>query len=165
MNRLVTTALIVIGVVCVCAPSLLAHQKPQSPSVAQGQRISVCSLLPKEEVKKHIPWIPLLDSMKPEEEPIGISGSSCNYPSVHIQVLSFSERFLETARKKGGLETVSGAGDEAYFHNNSNRYAELYVRVGKHMLTLQANVPNDRKIESVKLGVLSLAKALVAKLR
>jgi len=37
--------------------------------------------------------------------------------------------------------------------------------LGKHMLTLQADVPNDGKIESVKLGAVSLAKALVAKLR
>ena len=164
MNRLVNAALIALGVACTYPPSLVAQQKPQAPSAPQGQRISVCSLLPKEEVKKHIPWLPLLDSMKPEEEPIGTSGSSCNYPSVHIQVLPFTDRFLETARKKGGLETVAGVGDEAYFHNNRDRYAELYVRVGRHMLTLQANVPNDGKIESVKPGVLSLAKALVAKL-
>jgi len=164
MNRRINAALFAVCVVCVCAPPLLAKQKPQPAAAPQGQRISVCSLLPKEEVKKHIPWIPLLDSMKPEEEPIGTAGSSCNYPSVHIQVLPFTERFLETAKKKGGLETIAGVGDEAYFHNNRNHYAELYVRVGKHMLTLQASVPNDGKIESVKPGVLSLAKALVTKL-
>ena len=161
MNRLVKAVLIAVGVVCACAPSLLA----QNPSAAQAQRISACSLLPKEEVKKHLPWLSMLDQMKIEEEPIGASGSSCNYPSVHVQVLSFSPSFLETARKKGGLETVAGVGDEAYFHNNSNRYAELYVKVGQRMLTLQADVPNDGKIESVKPGVLSLAKAYVAKLR
>ena len=64
---------------------------------------------------------------------------------------------------KPRLETISGVGDEAYLHNNANRYAELYVRAGKHLLTLQANM--DGKIESVKPGVLNLAKALAPKLR
>jgi hypothetical protein len=70
---------------------------------------------------------------------------------------------IDVARKKGGLETIRGVGDEAYFHNNASRYAELYAGAGKHLLTLQANA--DDKIVSVKPGVLNLAKALVAKLR
>lgn len=37
------------------------------------------------------------------------------------------------------------------------------MRAGTHLLTLQANV--DGPIESVKPGVLNLARALVAKLR
>ena len=41
--------------------------------------------------------------------------------------------------------------------------AELYVRAGKHLVTLQANV--DGHVESVRPGVVNLAKALVAKLR
>jgi hypothetical protein len=70
---------------------------------------------------------------------------------------------IDAARKKGGLETISGVGDEAYFYNNANRYAELYVKTGKSMLTLQANW--DGKSEAVKTGSVNLAKALVAKLR
>jgi hypothetical protein len=70
---------------------------------------------------------------------------------------------LDVAREKGGLETIGGVGDEAYFHNNADRYAELYVRAGQHLLTLQANV--DGNMEAVKPGVVNLAKALVAKLR
>jgi hypothetical protein len=155
MKRFVNALLILLGVGSFCPGSLLA-QAPSSP------RINACSLVPKEEVKKYLPWIDVLDSMAPEEEPIGDSGSSCNYPSVFIQVLPSSSRILELAREKGGLETISGVGDEAYFHNNADRYAELYVRVGNHLLTVQANV-NDT-IESVKPGVLSLAKALAAKL-
>ena len=37
------------------------------------------------------------------------------------------------------------------------------MRAGKHLLTVQADVDNN--VESVKPGVLNLAKALVAKLR
>lgn len=164
MNGFIKAALVAIGVVSSCPPSLLA-QPPmsQQPSASGSPRISACSLVPKEEVKKHLPWLSVLDSMAIEEEPIGISGSSCNYPSVFIQVLPFSQGTVDLLRKKGGLETISGVGDEAYLHNNANRYAELYVRAGKHLLTLQANM--DGKIESVKPGVLNLAKALVPKLR
>ena len=161
MNRPFATLLSVVGIAAVLAEPLAALPRQQPPP----ERIKVCALLPKEEVKKHLPWIAALDRLAPEEEPFGTSGSSCNYPSVTIQVLPFSQNFLDAARKRGPLETIAGIGDEAYFHNNSNRYAELYVRTGKHLLTLQGNAPNDGKIESVKPGVLSLAKALVAKLR
>jgi hypothetical protein len=39
----------------------------------------------------------------------------------------------------------------------------LYVRVGTHTLTLQANA--DGNIESIKPRVVDLAQALIAKLR
>lgn len=59
----------------------------------------------------------MLDQMAPEEEPIGTSGSSCNYPSVMIQVIPFTRVTVDALRKKG-VETIAGLGDEAYFHNN-----------------------------------------------
>ena len=164
VNRFVIAALIALSAVSACAPALLPQpQPPQQRPTAAAPRIRACSLLPKDEVKKHLPWRPLLDQFAIEEEPVGNYGSSCNYPSVFIQVLPFLQGTIDAARKKGGLETIGGVGDEAYFHNNANRYAELYVRAGTHLLTVQANV--DGSIGSVKPGVLNLAKALVAKLR
>jgi hypothetical protein len=153
---------IAVGVVSAGLPSLLA-QRSQQPPAAGVPRINACSLVPKDEVKKHLPWLSVLDSLPVEEEPIGTSGSSCNYPSVFVQVLPFSQGTMDLVRKKTGLEIVTGVGDEAYLHNNANRYAELYVRSGKYMLTLQANM--DGKIDAVKPGVLTLARAFVAKLR
>lgn len=155
MNRPAVALLTALATVFPCS-QILSAQASASPA------IRVCSLLPKAEVKRHLPWMDALDQMPPEEHAIGDSGSSCSYPSVHVQVLPSSSRILEIARERGGLEKVSGLGDEAYFHNNSNRYAEVYVRAGRHILTVQANV--DDKIEAVKPGALSLAKALVAKL-
>ena len=149
--------------VAAIASPLRAWRAPAQAKAPAGT-VKVCSLLTKADVKKHLPWAAFLDQMEPEETPIGNSGSSCNYPSVDVQVLAFRQGTIDAARKKGGLESVSGIGDEAYFHNNANRYAELYVRVGDRLLTLQANV-SAGGIESVKPGVLSLAKALVAKLR
>lgn len=155
MNRFAVALLIALAIGS-SYPQALSAQAGASPAVR------VCSLLPKEEVKRHVPWIDALDRMEPEEEAIGASGSSCNYPSVHIQVLPSSSRILEIAHKKGGLERISGIGDEAYFYNNSGEYAEVYVRAGRHILTVQANV--EDRIETVKPGALNLARVLVSKL-
>jgi hypothetical protein len=163
MHRIVNAALIAAGLAVALPAGLLAQAKSPVSSASSTPPIKVCSLLPKADVKKHLPWNAIVDGMPPEEEAIGNCGSSCNYPSVTIQVMPFSQGIVDALRKQGALETIARVGDEAYFHNNRNRYAELYVRVGKRMLTLQANA--DGKIDAVKPGTLDLAKVLVAKLR
>jgi hypothetical protein len=155
VNRYVSRALAVVGVVAASAPSLHAQ--------AGKAGIHACSLLTKEEVKRHLPWVPALDQFPVEEEPIGNSGSSCNYPSATIQVMPFSPSTIDAARKKGGLETLKDIGDEAYFYNNPAGYAEIYAKTGKYLVTVQANARN--KVDAVKPGAMNLAKALVAKVR
>jgi hypothetical protein len=154
VNRYANAALIALGV----AASATALQ-----AQAGKANIRACSLLPKEEVKRYLPWIPALDQFPVEEEPIGNSGSSCNYPSAMIQVMPFSQSMIDGARKKGGLETLKDIGDEAYFYNNPNGYAEVYAKTGKYLVTVQANARG--KVDAVKPGAMNLAKALVAKLR
>ena len=164
MNRFVRMVVVAAGVVSALPHSLPAQSgAPQQPSAAGSQKIKACSLVTKEEVKKHLPWRPQLDQFPVEEEDIGTTGSSCNYPSVFIQVMLFTQGSIDAARKISGIETVSGIGDEAYFSNNHDRFAELYVKVGKRWLTLQANLSGD--MNTVKPGVMSLAKVLVGKLR
>jgi len=162
MNRFVAAVLIAISAISAYPSStpaqLVAAQQPPPAT----PRISVCSLLTKEEVKKHLPWVPLLDNMPIDEEPIGVSGSSCNYPSVFVQVLPFTQNFMDMVRKQDGIGTVAGVGDEAYFRHNPNGYAEIAVRTGDYVLTLQAGVDGD--VEAVKPGVLNLANAYVTKL-
>jgi hypothetical protein len=161
--RILKAALVVVGVVSAGLSPVLARPQASRPApAAAAPRIKVCSLVPKEEVKAHLPWIAALDQFAPEEEAIGASGSSCNYPSVLIQVLPASPGTVDLVRKKPGIETIAGVGDEAYFNNNADRYAELFVRVGQRLLTLQANA--NGKVAAVKPGVVNLAKALVAKL-
>jgi hypothetical protein len=152
----------ILMAVCVGAvfPAALQAQQPAAPG---GAAIRACALATKADVKKHLPWAAMLDNMPIEEEPIGSSGSSCNYPSVTIQVLPLSQPTLDAVRKKDDTEAVEGIGDEAYFHENPNGYGELYVKVGRNLLTLQASAEGD--IRAVKPGVVSLAKELVAKLR
>jgi hypothetical protein len=128
-----------------------------------AQQVEVCKLVPKDEVKRHLPWIDALDQLPIEEEAIGTSGSSCNYPTVFVQVLQFSQGSIDALRKDGPLETISTVGDEAYFRNNKNRYAELMVKVGPRMLTLQAD--GEGKMDTVKPKVIELAKVYVAALR
>lgn len=145
-------------------PPAADRSRSQAPAAAP-QRFQVCSLVPKEEVKKHLPWNDALDSMPIVEEPIGANGSSCEYPTVGVQVLAFNQAFLDAARQSAPLETISGVGDEAYFRNNQNRYAELFVKLGPRLLTLQASAEGAGKMETVKPRIIDLAKVYVAKLR
>jgi hypothetical protein len=155
MHRSTQPAMLLIAAAVFTASILSAQTK--SP-----QKINACSLLPASEVKKHLPWDARLDQFPPEEIAVGTDGSSCEYASVGIQVLPLTSRILETAKQRGRVENVSGIGSEALFYVNPNGYAELYVRTNKHVLTLQAD--SKRGVDAVKPGVLSLAKALVAKL-
>jgi hypothetical protein len=161
--RLVTIAM-TVNLIAPPASLALTSRAMVAQSAGTLARVNACSLLPKEEVKKHLPWEPALDHVPLDEEEIGKSGSGCGYPSVHVQVLTNPQSMIDVARKRGGLETIDGIGDDAYYYNNRDAYAELYVRVGQRMLTLQADVGKGEKAESVKPGVLSLAKALVSKL-
>ena len=144
---------------------LLAVSQPLAAQArgATAPRVEVCKLVPVSEVKKHLPWQDFLDRMPPEEEAIGTSGSSCNYATVHVQVLPYTASFVETARKSGPIEAISGLGDEAYFRNNKNRFAEVIVKVGSRLVTLQADA--DDNIDTVKPKVIALAKVYVEKLR
>lgn len=159
MRHIAKATLMVVAMGCALPPSLHA----QRPAAAGTAAIRACALVTKADVKKHLPWAPMLDNMPVEEEPVGATGSSCNYPSVTIQVLPFSRRTLDMVRAKKGTDAIDGIGDEAYFHRNPNGYGELYAKVGTHLLTLQATAEDD--ISAVKPGVESLARALVTKLK
>jgi hypothetical protein len=164
MNPVVNGPLCSTVIVCVCSQPLRASQQSQ-PSPGTTSRISACSLLTREEVKKHLPWASVLDQLKTQEEALGTYGSACTYPSVEVQVMSFRQGTLDTVKKMENVEPVPGVGDEAYLRDNRGRYAELVVKVGNELLTLQANIPTGQKIDSVKPGVVSLATAMVPKLR
>jgi hypothetical protein len=132
---------------------------------AQSVRVAACKLLSKDEVKKILPWAAMFDQMPIEEEPIGIAGSSCNYPSATVQVLAYTPRFFDEVRKLGKLEPLTGIGDEAYFFADPRGYADVYSKVGNRIVTVQATPGPGQKLESLKPGAITLVKALVAKLR
>ena len=153
MNRSAARSLILVA--AVSAYPVHAQNKPQ--------RIAVCSLLPKAEVRKHLPWKDIVDSMAPEEEAVGADGSSCNYPSVLVQVFPAVRLVRGQPSTQPGWQPLSGVGDEAWFRANRTEYAELYVKTATHTLTIQANA--DGNVDAVKPGAISLAKAFLAKLR
>ena len=156
-------------VVVVGLPSIRALAAIEAPGVPQGTAykvVKVCSLVPLADVKKLAPWAPHIDPFaKAEEEAIGSTGSSCNYPTAHVQVMAFDQRMLDAAGKAGKLEPVPGVGDEAWIRNNRDRFAELYARVGPHLLTVQTDIGINETFDSEKPTLIALAKAFVAKLR
>jgi hypothetical protein len=152
--------------ICLLAASAAARALPQAPSGAKYQVVKACSLLPLAEVKKLAPWPKQMDAFaKAEEEPLGSYGSSCNYPTLDLQVMSFARSTIDSLRKQGALETVSGVGDEAYLRHNKNGYAELYAKVGPHLLTVQYNLGPNQTYDASKPTVIALGKAFAAKLR
>ena len=122
-------------------------------------------MLPKSEVKKLIGGGQVFDMMPPEEEPVSTYGSSCNYPGVLVQVIPFLQSTIEDARKRGKLDDLSGIGDAAYSYDNPAGYAEIYVKVGARLLTIQRDVPMGQTQADVRPGAIALARTLVSKLR
>lgn len=135
--------------------------------------IRACTVLPASEVKR-LAALPdplnLFEKMPPEEEPVG-RGSSCNYPNVHVQIDPFDWSTIDSLRAKtpAQFEAVPGVGEAAYLRANkpaaSLEFAELYARIGTHVLTLQMDVPNGKTTAAVKPGLVALAQAYAAKLR
>ena len=84
--------LTIVVVASLCSTGALARQQP---STGKYQVVKVCSLLTLAELKKLAPWPPYMEPFaKVEEEPIGPDGSSCNYPTAHVQVMSFRQLVL-----------------------------------------------------------------------
>ena len=138
MHHLRQSLLVAAAIGCAASQIGVAFQAP-APAV------KVCSLLTQVEVRKLIGGSNVMDNLfKPEEEAVA-GGSSCNYPDVLIQVIPFRQSTIDTVRKRGGLEAVSGVGEEAYLYDNRGNYAEIYVKVGPHLLTLQRSIGRARR--------------------
>jgi hypothetical protein len=163
-DRPLKVSLMIVALCFVAAGPALRGLPQQSG--AKYQVVKACSLLSLAEVKKLAPWAPQMDQFaKAEEEPLGTYGSSCNYPSVDVQVMSFLRSSIDSLRKRGPLEPVSGVGDEAYLRNNGDEYAELYAKVGPHLLTLQLNIGGTKTYDASKPGLIELGKAFAARLQ
>ena len=162
MGRRAWTSLLAV-VIYASSLSLQAAAPSAPPQGSGATRVKACSLLTKEEVKQHLPWNSVVDFMAPEEEAVGAAGSSCNYASVFIQIFPVARKGTGQPSTEPGWQPVSGVGEEAYFRANGRQYAELYVRTSRHTVTLQANA--SPTVDAVKPGTISLANALLAKLR
>jgi len=164
----------ILAVIAAAAACATSHAQTRGGRAdAAKPAIRACALLPASEVKR-LAALPdplnLFDKMPPEEEPVG-RGTSCNYPSIHVQIDPFDWTTIDSVRAKNPaqFETVPGIGDAAFVRANkaasSLEFAELYARVGPHILTIQMDVPDGQSTASVKPGLVALAKAYVAKLQ
>jgi hypothetical protein len=146
---------------------------------AQGGRatggtaaIRACTVLPASEVKRLVGLpdpLNLYTKLPPEEETIG-RGSSCTYPNVHVQIDPFVWSTIDSVRTKtpAAYEAIPGVGEAAYLHVNkksSVEFAELYARIGTHVLTIQLDVPDGKTTAALKPNIIALAQAYAAKLR
>lgn len=150
-----------------CRASLVLLSLTLTPGLAGAQnaprRVAACSILPKAEVRRHLPWNDIVDRIPPEEEQMGLAGSACEYPSVRIQVSPVQRLVRGVPSTQPGWQAVSGVGDEAWFRANGKEYGELYVKTATHTLTLQADAKGNPA--AVKPGTIALANALLAKLK
>jgi hypothetical protein len=153
--------------------SLSALAQTQTGRAASATpAIRACAVLPAAEVKRLVGLpdpLNLYTKMPPEEEPVG-RGSSCNYPDVHVQIDPFTWSTIESVRTRtpAEYEAIPGIGEAAYLHANrksSLEFAELYARIGPHVLTIQLDVPDGKTTAAVKPNVIALAQAYAAKLR
>ena len=155
-----------VAAVTIAGIDSAAAQKPQAPApTPTPTKVDACSLLTLTEVKQHLPWPKHMDKIaKAEPEDMGGAGSACEYPTVRVQVLPFSRGFLDAAHKGRKPESVPGLGDEASISANRNNYAELAVKVGPRLVTLQASIATGETYETTKPKTIALAKALIPKL-
>lgn len=168
-----TKAAVIVTTVIVLSCATAHAQPRQGQGPVATPTIRACALLPAMEVKK-LAALPdplnLYATMPPEEEPVG-KGSSCNYPNLHVQIDPFDWQTIDSMRAKNvaQFEAVPEVGDVAFMRANRAarlvEFAELYARVGSHVLTIQMDVPDGKSTASVKPGLVALAKAYVAKLR
>jgi hypothetical protein len=138
-------------------------------TAAPADVVHACSLLSKAEVKKIVPWPDFLDQMPVNEEAIA-GGTACNYPTVHVQVMTNDPgrwKGFVNALKNSPMETIPGVGDEAYLRDNKGYFAEFVARVGGQILTIQRSLDSMQgmTMEKAKPGIIELAEAYVAKLR
>jgi hypothetical protein len=159
---------VVVSLVVSIGSEVTAFQA--SGGVAAGKpAIRACSLLTKELVTKVTPRkdTSTLFLVAPQEESLGASGSACEYGGIGLQIDPFTPDRLEELRKQIGKDwtAVPGVGDSAYFRDNSGNFAELYVRVGTRTLTIQMSVPMGSTAAAIKPNTITLANALVPKLR
>ena len=143
----------------------LLHNAALAQSGAGARPPKACELLTPELVK-NVSVKKSADGA-PKELELGFTRSACEWGDVTLQIDPFTPAQLETMFKTGGpgWESVSAVGDAAYFHNVKDMMAELYVQVGKRTFGLLMEIPVGNKAATVKPNFITVANAIVPKLR
>ncbi len=129
---------------------------------------SACAILTKELLAAHTPTPPesfnLSTSVPPQEDRLGATGTACSFGGVTLQIDPFAAASVPKLVQKDWTR-VSGVGDVAYFRPNRTYYAELLVQSGARVVTIQMSVPRGKTPESIQANTISLAKAVLSKLK
>jgi hypothetical protein len=154
---------VVFGFVLVWSAGVPASAQPRAVAA------KACVLLSKDLIAQHTPYEKdaqrLVFSIPPQEDAVGATGSACEYGGVHLQVNPFaSPQYVEQQLAKDGWTREPGLGDVAMFRDNRGSYAELYVRSGARVITIQMSVPNGKTTAGIKPNAVALAKAVLAKM-
>ncbi len=161
MNRLVTVVVALVSI----APLTARAENIRVSAAGQAAPASACALLTKDVLAAHTPAPPasfkLMISVPPQEDKVP-AGTMCSFGGVTLRVgmnpVDFEPNF-------GKLTPLAGVGDKAYFRANRNRFAELAVLSGKHVITLQMDVPDGKTPADIQPNVVALAKAILAKMK
>jgi len=161
--RQLVASFVVIG--CFASQSAAVQSSTRE---AATPAIRACSLLTSDVVTQVTPYdkaaFDLVMRIPPQEDSVGSSGSACTYGGITMQVDPFALVVFEKQRGKDWVP-IAGVGDTAYFFDRRGRWAELYVRVGEHVLTIQMDIPMGRTAATVQPNVVALARAILPKLR
>ena len=158
MRKVVVILLITSGF------SLPAAAQQARSGAAPASSPKACSLLTKDLALKVTGTNKALFDMPPREMTIG-NGSECNWGDIQLRIDPFSSASLEGMGKNDKKwSEVSGVGDKAYFRENG-RFAELMSHVGARTFTIQLGVPVTSTAEKIKPNVITLANAIVPRLK
>lgn len=158
--RNVIASLLVIGLLSSSAAA------DQARSGGAGKpAIKACSLLSRDLVMKVSGAVnKAVFDLPPEEEQVG-NGSACDYADIRLQVDPFPWSVLEASAKKDKTWVpLSGIGDGAYFQGGRT-FAGLMGHVGGRTFTIQMGVPFQSTAEKIKPNVITLANAIIPKLK
>ena len=145
----------------------LLHTAAAAQTRADAKALKPCALLTPELVKKvGEASKKSADGAKPTELKIG-AGVACQWGEIMLQVDPITRALFEQLGKKGDKtwESVSGVGDDAWFHNVSNMIGELFVRVGPRTFGVLIDIPSGSTAAEFKPTFITVANAVVPKLR
>ena len=157
--RHIVTFIVAIGI----TTPVSASQAPGGAATGTAA-VRACSVLTKEMVAPFSPNKQVLDVIKPTEESMG-SGSACNWGGVRLQLFPTPRAKQTRTPPTKDMTPLSGVGETAYFRSNRDQYAELAIWTATHYVMLQVSVPMGSTAEAIKPGTVTLANAIIAKLR
>jgi hypothetical protein len=146
----------------------LLHTAASAQTRADAKALEPCALLTSELVRKvGEASKKSTDAATPREMKLGATGVACHWGEILLQVDPLTRAQLEQLGRKGDKtwESVSGVGDDAYFHNISDVMGELFVRVGPRTFGVLIDIPAGSTASAFKPTFITVANAVVPKLR